>query len=80
MLKCGDEEGKKEQVCVHKHLCDLTHTQTMTALNYDLIVKAILDGDVANELEDVEITGGDLLGINLIKLEDWWGIKDPNRR
>jgi len=43
-------------------------------------VNAIIDGEVLSSLEDVEITGGDLVNMNLQKLEDWWGLTCASKR
>ena len=64
-LKHGGEEGKHAEVkCEHKHLSNLTHYEAIRVLQYDPIVKAILDNEIMQDLEDVEINGADLMSMN----------------
>ena len=62
----------------NRHLQDLNTSEVVKVLKQDPIVKAIIEGDVQREIEDVEITGRDLISVNLVKLETWWGISDPD--
>ena len=75
-LVLADKKNKKTYL-----LNELDHEQTIKILCQDKLIKAIIeDGQVKEGLQEAQITGLDLIGIDDIRLELFWGIENPHKR